>query len=334
MRRLDVTFECGRIESPTSAGRTAAACASGRLKMEPLTSATALSPLTTGRRNRFPRAVFTRKLERLCSAFDETPVVVAGDRLSYGKVLNGTFRLENLWAVGSYARGASECGDLDLVLQYARIGGKGWPTARTLVRAALGTVTMVQYFSGTPEKNDSGVSFAQDAVLLWQGPGCNWRTRLAGITVDPTAGRAVRETDVVPIPVGQLDLEAEDTDALIQAWRAGRIRWRTLPLDLQAAPRKDAELDAFFAAEAWGKVTGPRVLPAIERAIRELQPRAKWNWRLRSLPRLGSIAVECAGRPRVPIEILDAEPEVSGLAVFPHPKGTGPHVLWLIERAG
>jgi hypothetical protein len=62
------------------------------------------------------RGSFTRTLQRLCTRLDEQAVYVVEWKDFWGRRERGRIRVRSLWVAGSYARGALECGDLDLIL--------------------------------------------------------------------------------------------------------------------------------------------------------------------------------------------------------------------------
>jgi predicted nucleotidyltransferase len=70
---------------------------------------------------RIPRAVLTRRLKRLLARVDATPerVVERKKSLVFGIDVRGPVRVrvDAIWVFGSYARGAPECGDVDLIIQ-------------------------------------------------------------------------------------------------------------------------------------------------------------------------------------------------------------------------
>ena len=116
---------------------------------------------------RQPRARFTRALRRICERLDaqDTHEVTWTERMFPGEMLRGVMRAESLWVVGSYARGAPLCGDLDLVLKLVCVEGERAPLKK-FVSKAVSRLPGVRWYSGDPEENSSGVSFPE-AVHIW-----------------------------------------------------------------------------------------------------------------------------------------------------------------------
>lgn len=88
--------------------------------------------------NRAPREKFTKTLTRICARLDvqATFDIEDNDELSRRLVASGHMTREQvrerveiatLWVVGSYARGALTCGDLDIVIQNASHRRTGAP---------------------------------------------------------------------------------------------------------------------------------------------------------------------------------------------------------------
>ena len=143
---------------------------------------------------RTPRAAFTRRLARLCERVDEASEVDVNFNPFFsgrGDQRTRRVKLQRLWAVGSYARGAPTCGDLDLVFEFTTSGGPPFPSDRDTRRALFGAPPDIRFYAGTPERNSSLVRM-DGARLVWSGPGCDWRKALASIPEDATAGPALR----------------------------------------------------------------------------------------------------------------------------------------------
>lgn len=69
----------------------------------------------------YPRARFTRALTEICKALDTSSEKLVDIESTLGSIpLEGTanVRILRLWAFGSWSRGALECRDLDLAVEY------------------------------------------------------------------------------------------------------------------------------------------------------------------------------------------------------------------------
>lgn len=180
---------------------------------------------------RIPRAVLTRRLERLLARVDVTPerVVERNNSLLFGIDVRGPVlvRVDAIWVFGSYARGALECGDVDLIMQSRMewagpvtldgrpyLGSSLLPGIGKVISPVIGPLRKItfvdhrDYMSGSTMLD--GEQVARDALLLWK-PGLDWRSALHGIPLDPTAGRAPRKewaTDEEQLEAGRLHFPA------------------------------------------------------------------------------------------------------------------------------
>ena len=66
---------------------------------------------------RMSREQATKALERICSRLDACATVELDKPVLQGLDAPGLTTATRLWVVGSYARGALTCGDLDLVIE-------------------------------------------------------------------------------------------------------------------------------------------------------------------------------------------------------------------------
>ena len=192
---------------------------------------------------RIPRAVLTRRLERLLARVDATPerVVERNKSLVFGIDVRGPVRVrvDAIWVFGSYARGALECGDVDRIIQsHMEWAGPVTLDGRTylgsslllsigkvvsLVIGLLRNITFVDhhnYMRGGTVLDGEQVD--RDVLLLWM-PGLDWRSALHGIAIDPAAGRAPREEWVT---------EEEELEAERQRFRMARA-YAALPTSLR-----------------------------------------------------------------------------------------------------
>lgn len=98
------------------------------------------------------------------------------------------------------------------------------------MKALCGALPLVRCYAGTPEKNSSGIEFP-NPVVIWTGPGCNWKAALDAIAPDPTAGRAKRPLDALPFRVDQLDTHVEQLEELLKLKRKGILEWNFVAFD-------------------------------------------------------------------------------------------------------
>lgn len=283
---------------------------------------------------RYPRQRFTKALERIASTLEIAHIRKVHHKDFRGKPCETVVQIKGLWVAGSYARGAPECGDLDLVLDAVGLDA-GLPFLKDVVRGFFGANPRVAFYRGTPEDNSSGVVFS-DARLIWSGEQPDWHTAIAAITMDPSAGHYARPSDNLPLTPEQMRGDISHVEPLIRDRDEGRLRWyhidflgdhRTQPLvpervaktldrytELGKATRH--ALSHFFAAtdgHAW----------ATEEFSRD------WG-RGPTEFRCGGTEIH-AGAPRLPHNPLDVA-STSRLVLVPYLTARGPNRAWVIER--
>jgi hypothetical protein len=292
----------------------------------------------TATEKRFPRATFTKKLTRICERLDACSTHTLTFRhWFFDHPESAISTTTSLWVVGSYARGALECGDLDLVLEVRSVGSE--PPERTLMKAMTGAPAFVRCYAGTPSKNSSGIEFPNPR-LIWTGPGCDWQAALGAITPDPAAGRAKRPIDALPFRVEQLDTHIEQLEELMKLKRQGIIEWNFIPFDQKLlAPMRgeDFKLSEDYIARAMeferaGEKT-LQLLPPLTRAMRKIEPKGAWHSELGRLRNLwcGGTLLRL-GRPSTSTHRFDDDPQLRQLGLVPHLSARGPNGIWLIRR--
>lgn len=287
-----------------------------------------------------PRAVFTRKLERICNAADERPEVDFEYRGLYGTRVRAKVRLVRLWVAGSYARGAATCGDLDLIFEHEvlQFDEPGAPETKHVGKALLGALPEVRTYAGTPQKNTSHLPM-MEAVLLWSGPGCDWRAALEQIRLDPAAGPAQRRTSVLPFRMEQTHgaEELAHLEDLIDAREKGLVEWEFIPFDVQLLEPIPVGLltgelgKAAFALNGVGTAKR-RVVPAILRLLhaRYAGTGALLHWHPDALV-YGNTVVRL-GRVFVRTACLSEHLAHSEVMVVPELTKRGPNGAWLVRR--
>ncbi|MCJ1884232.1 hypothetical protein LNN38_05160 [Pseudomonas sp. LA21] len=280
---------------------------------------------------RYPRASFGRKLERICSRLDESSerVVEHVDPLG-GKQLPH-IAISSLWVVGSYARGALECGDLDLVMEYS--SWDGWlPSNGKICKTFFGTLPLVRYYCGTPDKNTSGVVFP-DAVLVWSGKGCDWKGALDSIQIDPTAGRAARETDCVPLRGEQLRCYGGEMVEVAELIQHGVLESEFIPFEGEIlSPLRDDEMEASERRRFvnLGKKSQELIAP-LYRLMQQREPWGEWSRTSNSEMHCGGSVVRL-GRPHLEVSCFDNDPTKYQLLLVPHLSARGPNGAWILKR--
>src|SRR5215510_5502785 len=208
------------------------------------------------------RASFTRTLEAIAARIAEQRVFDY-EELPIGS-LRGyeTVEIKALWVAGSYARGAAECGDLDLIIEVAitqtRLANDDDPRRPSLRRILLKGAKDVQLHTGTPEKNNMGVAFPE-ARLIWSPAAPDWAAAIAAIRIDSSATRHARRADLAPLRPGQLAYTNQpDLEVVVDLRERGEIEWVWVPLD-QIEVRPDTwSLNACEFAERLTRFGGGR----------------------------------------------------------------------------
>lgn len=285
---------------------------------------------------RYPRESFTKKLEKICQRLDEAPTRTIVHKDFFKKAATSQVEITSLWVVGSYARGAMTCGDLDLVLEYRLVEGHH-PMPRTITKTFFGALPYVSYYFGKPGNSTSGVVFP-DAIPIWTEPGFHWRAAIDSIKPVPSAGRATRETDSIPLRPDQLYMEPEGLQALAALEKEGLLEWEFVEFaaaDLEPVPTEEiSERDRKLIRVAPYMGKKSRVLiPPIIRLMVGLNPLGIWNTFESNRGRLscGATALRL-GRPSLPYNLFDSEPTIKQYALIPHVSAKGPNGAWIIRR--
>jgi hypothetical protein len=204
-------------------------------------------------------------------------------------------------------------------------------------RSFFGAPSLVRYYPGNPTENASGVPFPE-AVLIWSGPGCDWKAAITLIRPDPNAGRAARETDVIPLRGEQLRTYNNEYHEAVDMQRDGLWEWEFIEIGkemLAPLPEDDnAEDVAYFkrCKPMMGRKS-QELVPAIIKLMRAHEPFGSWSSvdSHRSSFRCGGSELHL-GRPALPINFFDYAPWVRQLVLIPHISGRGPNGAWVIRR--
>lgn len=284
---------------------------------------------------RFPRDAFTKKLRRLCERLDDSCRRAVTYRDFRARPQSRDVEITALWVVGSYARGALDCGDLDIVLELHPDSRD--PGTNALSRTFFGSLPYVRYYVGDPGKNTSGVPFSE-AIKIWSGPRSDWAASIDSIKLDPGAGRAERATDVIPLRLEQLSANSDDLDELVKQYDERLVEWTFIPFDdLLTRPLAEAETlerdEALLRhAERWGKKS-QHLVPAISRLMSTAEPDGLWD-----SSRHWHATLKCGsshlflGKPSVVTRYLTGHADVRQLVLMPHISARGPNGAWIIRR--
>lgn len=276
---------------------------------------------------RRPRASFTAALERMCSRLDQRSRVVISWKDFLGDPSSREFEVTDLWVAGSYARGAPTCGDLDLILG---VSPDGWRSAGQIAARLFGAQADVRFYSGTPEKNSSGVAFPE-AVHIW-APGSRWRDALASIREDASAGRFARPHDMIPLRPEQMSGSPDLLKELVALEESGQIAWRFVPYEPRPVPEPRSGIEQHIVGlieQRWGKQSRA-TFPFVWDYLKENLPFFTFEHLEQTELDCGGVHVS-VGRPSAATDRLD-ELTTSRLALMPHLSRRGPNGIWEIRR--
>ncbi len=284
--------------------------------------------MSTRSERRRTRASLTRALARIAARIAASPAQpVEWENRRVGSRDRATVTATRLWVAGSYARGAAECGDLDLIVEVVADGHA--PPARTIANRLFGRAQDTVLYLGTPEHNSAIVAFPE-ARLVWSREAPDWRANLGGIGSDPAAGRFERPLDALPLRPDQLAADLETLERVLAGTRDGSLRSRFVAA---AELREDAALLAGMRVRA--ERYGARTAEVLRLALPYLAERAGAD--SVRVEEQGTLRFQvggtllAAGAPPVLLPRLET-PFHDALALMPHLSRRGPNGLWLLER--
>ena len=280
---------------------------------------------------RLARAEMTKALVAMCTRLDETGVSHAHYAHEFAGDVISHFMPARLWVFGSYARGATECGDLDVLIDLDYQAGP-CPPAEVVANVLFDEVNRLSLLLGTPEENNAGFD-TTDAVLIWSGKGSDWQGAIDSIKVDTDAGRFERDHDQLPLRPQQF-AAAMDTRSLV-SWgiRNGVFDSQFIPLESldTSAFEPQAGNEAVLATLAHCPDQQTQALiPAIYKAIEPLEPNAPVVPGGEADFACGAIVIG-VGKPYLMPWHLESD-AVSHLLLVPHISERGPNGIWILSR--
>lgn len=295
---------------------------------------------------RLPRAMATRTIEQICRKLDAKSSGEVDYREWDGRMSISDVTILAVWIVGSYARGALDCGDIDLVVNVTLNMHPDtnkryrFPPTRSVNRVFLGKMPRVRAYMGTPDGNGSGVAFPE-AKLIWARDDGDWMARLHGIAADPSAGRFSRPSDDVPFRREQLDLTSDGLEDILELKQAGILKWKFVPLS-DITPRPLESLDESDYSFKFGykfqfnelSETARRMLPFVLAYMGDIEQMdiAQWRGEAAFLKGYSNRGAKIAiGRPQIALRCLD-HLDTSSLIICPKYTARGPNGIWEIER--
>ncbi len=283
------------------------------------------------------RSSLTQALQRIATRIASQQVyeIDWSDRILPGPQ-SSRIRVDGLWVAGSYARGAPDCGDLDVIANVVSERG-GLPWRGAISRTLVGRAPDVRLYSGTPKKNSSGVSFPE-ARLIWSPAKPDWQAAINAIPFNPSAARYSRRTDGLPVRTEQVYSEnPADLEELVDLKLNHVIDWVWISVDeIHVRPEtwsSDASSFANYLRRWRGKKT-QAVMQFVIQYHEQCDKCAIWHKdmsRDKSRFCIGGTQV-FVGRPPVEVGWLN-DISCSSLLIAPHLSRRGPNGLWIISRA-
>lgn len=290
--------------------------------------------MVSGSERRRSRESFEKTLNTICKRLDASSrgIVASKDWLSRRPV-EATVEVVSMWVVGSFARGAPDCGDLDLVLEYKTLEGRD-PGGSRVGRSLLGKFPDVRVYGGVPHSNESGVEFSE-AVVIWEGKGSGWKNAIRAIPVIGYAGRFCRPTDRIPLRAEQLAIEVEALESIEKMEADRLIQWRFIPLEdiTPITPESEDELELVRLFKISAGQKSQKLLPYILAYFRGCCDSLGQCLRDGFKPTefaMGGTKV-LLGKPHLRLNLLE-DVAVSELIVVPHVSSRGPNGIWSIQR--
>jgi hypothetical protein len=284
--------------------------------------------------NKRRRDSFTKVLKRVAERIDTNRnfVVRWQHDLLMKKRMITNIQVKSLWVVGSYARGALVCGDLDLVVDISFEGTL--PLSHKISKPILGHSPDVRLYIGTPDKNDSGIAFPE-ARLVWSTDNNDWATAIDSIHPDPNAGRFLRPSDLLPVRQEQIVNYLEISEEILELKEKDIISWEWIQIENINVDINDWSNSAIKFFERIKMDAGKKTLDVMRIVISWLsftESCDMWQNLFSEKCHFRNGGSEIfVGRPYVDLELLDSL-SCSQLIIAPHLSRRGPNGLWVITR--
>lgn len=181
------------------------------------------------------RASLTDLLTGICERLDANSAGTI-DRTVYGEKQSLGFKVRQLFVVGSYAKGALECGDLDLVFnaRAAKFSHDLSLKQSDIRKHFYPGNKVVSGYIGEVDCNTSGLVFTE-AVEIWNDKGRDWKKSIASIKVDPDYFRKQRASERMPVDMTRVGSYPVFAEVLENLKNMGLIDWEFISTDAKAA---------------------------------------------------------------------------------------------------
>jgi hypothetical protein len=285
--------------------------------------------------SRRSRESYTKVLSRIAERINKEQVydLEWTDRFLGGRE-RGRIKVQNLWVVGSWAKGSLHCGDLDILVEIAVEDGVR-PPRSTVARVVARHAPDVQVHVGNPKENESTVEF-EEAVLVWSPSNRNWAENINAVKPNAEAARHPRPADELPFRPEQLYGDRAVQESLAAQVQNGHYActWTAID-DLQPNPEgwpTQSQEHFEHIKRCCGKKT-QAIMPYIIEYCENRGIDGGWRTRYGDKSNFFAAGTQViVGQPWVPLRDLN-ELWCSGLAIVPHLSRRGPNGIWLITRS-
>ncbi|WP_130804973.1 hypothetical protein [Acinetobacter ihumii] len=279
----------------------------------------------------YPRERFTQSLYKICQRLQRGPQICAVQTRSFidHSIVIKKIQVKSLWVAGSYARGAIECGDLDLIIDVESLTGS-IPYAHQIARSLFGATPLVSFYTGTPENNTSGVVF-KEALLIWNIDQPNWENILQNIPVSSDVVRFERPSDRLPLSTRQFYFDSEAVDKLLALYDAKIIQWTFSSINFNA--KNKPELSLHMQNQLKYKNCGMHSGVALHHFF-AIEPQQWEDQHLYGTVRDGFYIAGVnlnVGKSKIPSNLLESM-NIYQEILIPHLSNSGPNGAWIVER--
>ena len=267
-------------------------------------------------------------------------------------------KVKKLYVFGSYARGALEPGDLDLIVIYQwppkaafeawvqekvtnGVGGyeavhqtAHWikATMKAAFRRPGERIHLVLERSLDDFVRPGSTVQREDLVLLWSQNDRDWRTKLNGIRSDPRASKAARNHF---FPLERFRDHLGSMNDVMEMLADGRLQLTNIAFD-HLEPALDPDHARWLAHWAKCKVMGKesmKMLPYAMHWLQSHQERCAVPSRTNIWSQSQTHRVE-VGRPSLArmLDVFESHPKVERQCLIPNFKKAGPNELLIFEH--
>lgn len=275
---------------------------------------------------RTPRDAFTRRLTTIAGRIAAQPERTLDVRSRYlPGIHRSSFRVTSLWVAGSWARGALECGDLDLFVTIEKASGI-FPEIGPVRRLLIGGFPHVSLIIGHPHEWEG----FGEALMVWSPEQPDYAAAIAKVFPDQSAGRFPRPLDALPVRFEQIRCDLEQQEELLRLKNEMIIDWEWISKDsLTLHPERWSPRARFWLEHG---IFGKKTSEVVQYVFEIFAGPSEFEWERidATVVILGTIMVHMGCRPFVPVHAL-LEGDISTLVIAPHISRRGPNGLWVIR---